>query len=143
MPSEGVVDALRKVHRSLRRGGLLLDVRPQPQPSPIEVRTSAGTTDLGQLEDSPGFIRTRSNADRALVSLEADGTFKNEREVEFLLLRHFASLAEWRDYMAKEAQYYVSPDSAVSEAIARGLAAAGSELILREWVRAARFRRLP
>ena len=143
MPSEGLVDALRKVHRSLRRGGLLLDVRPQPQPLPIEVRTGAGPTDLGQLEHSPGFIRTMSNADRALASLERDGTCRNEREVEFLLLRHFESLAEWQEYMVKEAQYYVSLDATVSEAIGRRLATAGSELVLREWVRASRFRRLP
>ena len=143
MPSEGVVDALRKVHRSLRPDGLLLDVHPQPQPSSIEVRTGAGTTDLGQLEYSPGFIRTISNADGALASLERAGTFRNEREVEFMLLRHFESLAEWREYMAKEVQYYVSPDATASEAISRGLATAGSELVIREWARASRFGRLP
>ena len=143
MPSEGVVDALRKVHRSLRPNGLLLDVHPQLQPSSIEVRKDAGTADLGQLEYSPGFIRTMSNADGALASLERDGSFRNEREVEFLLLRHFESLAEWQEYMAKEAQYYVSPDATVSEAIGQGLATAGSELVLRERARASRFRRLP
>ncbi len=142
MPSEGVVDALRKVHRSLRPGGLLLDVHPQPKPSPIEVRTGAGTTDLGQLEYSPGFIGTMSNADEALASLDRDGTFRNEREVEFLLLHHFDSMAEWQDYMAKEAQYYLPPDAAMLETIAGGLASAGAELILSEWVRASRFRRL-
>ena len=82
------------MHRSLRPGGLLLDVHPQPQPSPIEVRTGAGTAELGQLEYSPGFIRTMSNADEALASLDRDGMFRNEREEEFLLLHHFESLAE-------------------------------------------------
>ena len=87
------------MHRSLRPGGLLLDVHPQPQPSPIEIRTGAGTTDLGQLEDSPGLIGTMSNADEALASLDRDGTFRNEREEEFLLLHHFESLTEWQDYI--------------------------------------------
>ncbi len=136
------MDALRKVHRSLRPGGLLLDVHPQPQPSPFEVRTGAGATDLGQLEYSPDFIRTMSNADEALVSLDQDGTFRNEREEEFLLLHHFESLAEWQDYMAKEAQYYLTPDATMIETIGRGLATAGAELVLREWVRTSRFRRL-
>ena len=143
MPSEGVVDALRNVHRSLRPGGLLLDVHPQPQPSPIEVRTGAGTTDLGQLEYSPGFIDTMSNADEALASLDRDGTFRNERDEEFLLLHHFGSLAEWQEYMAKEAQYYLPPAAAMIETMSRRLATPGAELLIRERVRASRFRRLP
>jgi hypothetical protein len=142
MPPEGVVDALRKVHRSLRPGGLLLDVRPQPQPSPFEVRTGAGATDLGQLEYSPDFIRTMSNADEALASLDRDGTFRKERKEEFLLLHHFESLAEWQEYMAKEAQYYVPPDATMIEAVGRGLETAGAELVLKEWVRANRSRRV-
>ena len=142
MPAEGVVDALRNVHRSLRPDGLLLDVHPQPQPSLIEVLTGTHTADLGQLEYSPSFIRTMSNADEALASLDRDGTFRNEREEEFLLRHHFESLAEWQDYMAKEAQYYLPPDATVIETIGQELATAGAELVLREWVRASRFRPL-
>ena len=131
-----------KVHRSLRPGGLLLNVQPQPQPSPIEVRTGAGTTDLGQVVYSPGFIHTMSKADDALASLDRGGAFRNEREERFLLLHHFESLAEWQDYMAKDAEYYVPPDATMIETIGRALATPGSELVLREWVRASRFRRL-
>ena len=105
------------MHRSLRPGGVLLDVHPQPEPSPIEVRTGSGTTDWGQLEYSPDFIDTMSNADEALVSLDRDGTFTNERDVEFLLGHHFESLGEWEDYMAKEAEYYLPPDATMIEAI--------------------------
>ena len=143
MPSEGVVDALRKVHRSLRGDGLLLDVHPQPRPPSIELRTGAGTTDLGPLAYSADFIRTLSHADGALVSLEQDGTFRNEREVEFSFPRHFKSLSAWREYLAKEAQYYVPPDATMSDAIGRALATAGTELVVREWARARRFARLP
>ena len=142
MPAEGVVDALRKVHRSLRPGGLLLDVHPQTQPLPIEVRTGAGVTDLGQLEYSRGFIDTMSNAEAALASLDRDGTFRNEREEKFRLLHYFASLAEWQDYMAVEAPYYLPPDATMIESIGRELATAGAELVLRESVRASRFRRV-
>ena len=141
MPSEAVVDALRKVHRSLRLGGLMLDVHPQPQPLPIEVRTEAGTSDLGQLEYSPSFIDTMSNADEAPASLDRDGTFRNERKVEFLFLHHFESLAEWQDYMTKEAQYYLPPVTTMIETIGRGRATAGADLVLRERTQASRFRR--
>ncbi len=44
--------------------------------------------------------------------------------------------------MAKEAQYYLPPDATMIETIGRGLATAGGELVLKEWVRASRFRRL-
>ena len=83
-----------------------------------------------------------SNADEAFASLDRDGTYRNERQKEFLLLHHFESLAGWQDYMAKEAQYYLPPDATMIETIGRGLATAGAELVLREWVRASRFRRL-
>ena len=106
------------------------------------MRTGAGATDLGQLEYSPGFVRAMSNADEALASLDREGTFRSEREEEFLLLHYFESLAEWHDYMGKEEEYYLRPDATIIEAIGRGLETSGAQLVLREWVQATRFRRL-
>lgn len=142
MPSEGVVDALKKVHRSLRPGGLLLDVHPQARLSPLELRTGAYATDLGHLEYGPDFIQTLSNSDEVLASLDQGGTFRNERDEEFLLLHHFESFAKWQEFMAQEAEYYVPPDSTMIEKIGQGLFLKGAELVLKEWVRASRFRRL-
>ena len=142
MPSEGVVDALERVHRSLRPGGLLLDVHPQALPSPLELHTNAYATDLGHLEYGPDVIQTLSNSDEVLASLDQGGTFRNERDEEFLLLHHFESFAEWQDFMAQEAEYYVPPDSTMIEKIGQGLLLKGAELVLKEWVGASRFRRL-
>ena len=130
------------MHRSLRTGGLLLDVHPQPRPSPIELRSGACATDLGQLEYGPDFIQTLSNSDDVLASLDRDGTFRNESNEEFLLLHHFESFADWQEFMAQEAEYYVPPDSTMIQMIGRRLLSKGAELVLEEWVRASRFTRL-
>ncbi len=120
----------------------MLDVHPLPKPSPIEVLTGSGTTDLGQLEYGADFLGTMSAADEALASLARGGAFTNEREEEFLLRHHFDSFADWQDYMAKEAEYYLPPDATMIETIGRGMATAGAELVIMEWVRASRFMRL-
>jgi hypothetical protein len=130
------------VHRSLRSGGLLLDVHPQPKPSPIEVQAGSSTIDLGQLEYGADFVGNMSTAEEVLASLVRGGAFTSEREEEFLLRHHFDSLADWQDYMEKEAEYYLQPDATMIEAIGRGMATAGAEIVLKEWVRASRLRRL-
>ena len=66
MPTEGVVDALKKLQRSLRPGGVLLDLHPEPRLNPVTVRTSAGTTGAGVLGYSESFIETIAAADEAL-----------------------------------------------------------------------------
>ena len=106
------------------------------------MQTGSGTIDLGHLEYGADFISNMSTADDALASLARGGTFTNEREEEFLLRHHFDSFADWQDYMDKEAEYYLPPDATMIEAIGRGMATDGAELVLKEWVRASWFRRL-
>ena len=140
MPSEGVVDTLRNVHRSLRSGSTLLDVRPQPRPTPVEVRTSLGSTSVGSLEYSPSFVQAISAANDALVSLGREGAFVNEQNVEFEVLHYLNSIADWQTYMTTEAQYYVQPE-ALLESIQGLLDRTAGEIILREFIEATRFRR--
>ena len=142
MPTEGVVDSLTTIHRSLRPGGVLLDVHPEPRPNPIEVRTSVGSTSMGSLYYSSGFVQTISAASEALASLCREGAFLNEQKVEFEVLIHLDSVADWQTYLATEAQYYVLPDQALIESIHRLLDREGREIILRYFMEATRYRRL-
>ena len=141
MPTEGVVDALWKIHRSLGPGGLLLDVHPQPRPTRIEVRTSAGSASVGSLDYSSDLVQTISAANQALASLGREGAFVNEQNVEFEVLHHLDSIADWQTYMTTEAQYYVPPDRALIELIEGLLEGKRGEIILGEFVEATRFRR--
>ena len=141
MPIEGVVDALWKVHRSLRPDGLLLDVHPQPRPTPIEVRTGAGSASIGRLEYSPGFVQTNSTANDALALLGREGAFVNDKKMVFEILHYMDSVADWQTYLTTEAQYYVPPDETLIESIHSILDRTAGEIILREFIEATRFRR--
>ena len=141
MPTEGVVDALRKLHRSLRPGGVLLDLHPEPRLNPLEVRTSAGTTRVGALAYSESFIQTIAAANRSLATLEDERAFVREQQTEFEVLIHMDSVAEWRTYLETQAQYYVPPDEGLLRSIDRGLDRGRGEIVMAEWIRGARFRR--
>ena len=139
MPPESVVDALRKVHRTLRPGGVLLDIHPITELSRLEVRTSSGVDRLGDLTWSSDFSRTISNAEQSLAALNREGVFLHERAEEFRIMRHFATVAEWQDFMAKETPYYVPLDETLAEAIHQVLSPGNADLTLSEPGRASKF----
>ncbi len=141
MPPESVVDALRKVHRSLKPAGVMLDIHPRAMPSPLAVQSGAELTPLGQIAYSQTFNDTIGNAMAVLESQEKGRAFRREDQQEFSLLHRYASFEEWQTYMTDQAPYYFTPNAALVETM-RGLAAApGAEIILEEHVRATRFRK--
>ena len=117
-------------------------MHPQPRLNPIVVRTSARTTRAGVLGYNESFIETIAAADEALAVLEQEGVFVREQQTEYEVLNHFDSAAQWRTYMETEAQYYVAPDEAILGSIDRALEGAQGEIVLAEWIRGTRFRRL-
>ncbi len=141
MPSEGVVDALWKVHRALRPGGVLLDLHPQPRFVQIQVRASTGFAPVGRLEYSSVFFQTIAAADEALASFHTRGSFLNEREREFALLHYLDSIADWETYMTTWGQYYVPPDGPLLKTIHDLFASTEAPVILKERVQATRLRR--
>ena len=141
MPSEGVVDALWKVQRALRPGGVLLDVHPPPQTVHIEVRASTGFAPVGRLEYSSSFAQTIAADDEALASFHRQGGFLNEQKLDFARLHYLDSIADWETYMATWGQYFVPPDDPLIETIHGLFGSTEAPIILREWIRATRFRR--
>ena len=141
MSSEGVVDALWKVHRALRPRGVLLDLHPPPQTVQVEVRAGTGFAPVGQLEYSSSFDHTISAADEALASFHRQGSFLKERELEFTVLQYLDSLADWETYMATWGQYYVPLDERLVKSIHGLFDSAKAPVILREWIQATCFRR--
>ena len=55
----------------------------------------------------------------------ARGAFLNEQRVEFEILVHLDSIADWQTFMETEAQYYVQPEEALIESIHSLLDGAG------------------
>ncbi|MCH8198688.1 MAG: hypothetical protein IIA54_01280 [Chloroflexi bacterium] len=121
---------------------MLLDLHPEPRLNPVTVRTSAGTTRAGVLGYSESFIETIAAADEALAVLEREEVFAREQQTEFEVLIHFDSAALWQTYLETQAQYYVPPDEAMLGSIDRALEGAPGEVVMTEWIRGTRFRRL-
>ena len=117
-------------------------MHPEPRLNPVEVRTSAGTTRVGALEYSESFIQTIAAANRSLAALEDEGAFVREQQMEYEVLTHFDSAAAWQEYMEAEAPYYVPPDEALLAPINAALDEEPGDIVLGEWIRATRFRRV-
>jgi len=83
MQPEGVVHALRQVHRGLAPGGILLDMHPT-RPS---ARAEVGGVSLGDFDDEK-FWETVEATERPLA--ESD-LFELEQEVEFDYLERWDS----------------------------------------------------
>ena len=112
-------------------------MHPEVRLNPVEVRTRAGATGVGALDYSASFIHTIAAANRSLATLEDEGAFLREQQLEYEALNHFDSAAQWQEYMLAEAEYYVPPDEAMLGSIGR----VQGEVVMAEWIRATRFRR--
>ena len=133
--------ALRRIHRSLRPEGVLLDLHPQPQQAEAEVWQGGRVERLGHVgeeEDIRDILEARARLD----VVEGDGWYVTERQVFFDLLSHFPSAEDWLAYQAREGY-----SSAVSEQLLasanRLLAPGDGEFVVREPIRASLLKRLP
>ena len=139
MPAEGVVDALRKVRRSLRPEGVLIDSHPDPYPVPLVIRSGTASRQVGRLEYSSAFTHAIGNASQAEASLVADGTFRREGEENYEFLLYLSTFDEWQAYWAIESGYYEPPGDALHDALRVGLAPGGSQLVVSYQVKTKRF----
>lgn len=106
---EGVVGALRTIHRSLRPGGLLLDVHPVPEHARIQVRTGKETQDLGNLDETA--IIGDTLAGRAVVDmLIREALFFSDCQVVFEQVTHVSDVDTWLAYReARAARSLLDP----------------------------------
>jgi hypothetical protein len=138
---EGVVHALRRIHRSLRPEGVLLDLHPEPEGAGLEVWKGGRVDRLGYV-DQEDDIRDILEARARMDQVEGDGWYVTERRKSFDLLAHFPGAKDWLEYQVREG--YSGTVSAELIATAdRLLAAGGGEFVVREPIRASVLKRLP
>ncbi|MBD0330096.1 MAG: hypothetical protein ICV64_08335 [Thermoleophilia bacterium] len=89
MEPEGVVHALRNVHRMLAPGGLLLESHPLAGGSRVEVDGST----LGALDERE-FARELAVMERSLATLVAEGAFAPQAERRFDVAMRFDTASE-------------------------------------------------
>ena len=108
----------------------MIDSHPLPESSPIDIRTSTGTTRIGQLEYSQDFNDTISKAENSLGKVCEQGLFERQRSIEYRFLIHFKSFEEWQQYFDNWASYYVPMSEELVNSIKQLASQLGAEIIL-------------
>ena len=133
--------ALRRIHRSLRPEGVLLDLHPQPEHAGVEVWQGGRIERLGnvgQEEDIRDILEARDRLDL----VEEEGWYVTERRRFFDLLSHFGSTEDWLEYQEREGYTGVVTEELLASAN-RLLANGKGEFVVREPIRASQLKRLP
>jgi hypothetical protein len=99
------VNALRRIHRTLTPGGILLDIHPVPPEAAVEAQ---GTL-LGRLDETDFLSTVRATEDR-LEETVLEGLFEHEAELEFDWIERYdtgaealETVSEWEGYRVPEA----------------------------------------
>ena len=146
-----MVHALEEIRRILKPGGVLIDIHPVAEASPMEIH-QAGRIDLvGNLLVQQWYTDYEL-ADNALAEIVERGLFAIEREGMFDSSTYYGSVAEMGtslkeafDKYARDAQSAAEPVSQAEALVARAAelmqaADSGAELIVRERAHISRFK---
>ena len=146
-----MVHALEEIHRLLKPNGVLIDIHPVSEPSPIEIH-QAGTVELVGLLSVRQWCFEFEQADIALAEIIQRGMFTRERNALFDLPTHYASAAELGtalnesvEMFARDAQAATEPLPHVGALTARAeemmrAASSDAELIVHERTHISRLR---
>jgi len=146
-----MVHALEEIHRLVKPTGILIDIHPVAEPSPIEIHQGEKIEPVGDLSVRQ-WCSDYQHADEALTEIKQRGLFMVEREGIFNSLTYYDSAVEmrtdWKEAIAKFARDAQSIAESVphAEAMAKRAeelmqaAANGAELIVGERVHISRWR---
>ena len=146
-----MVHALEEIHRLVKPTGILIDIHPVAEPSPIELHQDEKIELVGDLSVRQ-WCSDYQHADEALTEIKQRGLFMVERQGMFNSLTYYDSVAEmrtdWKEAIDKFARDAQSIDESVPQAEAMAaraeelMQAAGSEaeLIVGERVHISRLK---
>ena len=129
-----MVDALREVHRVLRKGGILIDARPDSRVLACAERVKPrGSQRCGLVNTNRAELRNDAASDRAVAHVVRDGLFRTRRRGRFWHRVPFASLAELRKYLSEHLRFAHRATWMVDAATRRRYA--GEPFVIRRAVR--------
>lgn len=124
-----MVHALSEIRRTLKPGGILIDLRPVEDNWSVEVQSASNLQTAGFLTDMPVGKADDEAAFAAMQDVESRGWFTREREQEFAFFYYWNTPsemkewidAEWEDFEKLEQDIYQKTRSlwAISSADAR------------------------
>ena len=97
-----MVHALGEIHRVLKPGGLLIDLRPVEDNWSVEVTSSAGYQMAGRLSDLPIGVSDDKAAFNAMREAESLGWFSKEKDGEFGFFYIWDTPSEMKEYIEEE-----------------------------------------
>ena len=146
-----MVHALEEIHRLVKPTGILIDIHPVAEPSPIEIHQGKKIEPVGDLSVRQ-WCSDYQHADEALTETQQRGLFMVEREGMFNSLTYYDSVAEmrtdWKEAIDKFARDAQSIDESMPHAEAMAArdeeliqaATSGAELIVGERVHISRLK---
>jgi hypothetical protein len=146
-----MVHALEEIHRLLKSTGVLIDIHPVAESTPLELHQAGRIDPVGSLSVRQWCIDYQQ-ADDALAEIARRGLFVVERETVFDSLTYYTSVEEMRTEQLNAIAKYARDDQSAGEGVpdvealavrAEELmraAASGTELILRERAHISRWR---
>jgi predicted RNase H-like HicB family nuclease len=151
MEYTGMVHALEEIHRLVKPTGILIDIHPVAEPSPIEIHQGEKIEPVGDLSIRQ-WCSDYQHADEALIEIKQRGLFMVEREGMFNSLTYYDTVAEmrtdWKEAIDKFARDAQSIDESMPHAEAMAeraeelmqAAANGAELVVGERVHISRLK---
>src|SRR5689334_17811099 len=97
-----MVHALDEIRRTLKPGGVLLDIRPLEARWPVEVASATGVSEAGRLVDLPAAIEDDQAASAAVQKAEFNGWFRKRLESEFSFFYYWDTPSEMKEFMESE-----------------------------------------
>jgi len=146
-----MVHALEEIHRLVKSTGILIDIHPVAEASPIEIHQGEKIEPVGDLSVRQ-WCSDYQHADEALTEIKQRGLFAVEREGLFDSLTYYDSVAEmrtdWKEVVDKFARDAQSINESVPHAEAMAARAeelmqavgSGAELIVGERVHISRLK---
>jgi len=93
-----MVHALSEIHRVLKPGGILLDLRALEDSWPVEIVSSAGWQVSGRLKALPGMMEDDEAANQAMREVESGGWFIQTRVEEFPYFYYWDAPSEMKEF---------------------------------------------
>jgi len=145
-----MVHALEEIHRLVKPTGILIDIHPVAEPSPIEIHQGEKIEPVGDLSIRQ-WCSDYQHADEALTEIKQRGLFMVERESMFNSLTYYDSVAEMRTDWKEAIDKFARDAQSIAESVPHAEAMAeraeelmqatssGAELIVRERVHISRL----
>lgn len=146
-----MVHALEEIHRLLKPPGVLIDIHPVSETSPVEIHQNGKINPVGELS-VPQWCVDYQQADKALTEIVQRGLFAVELERVFDSLTHYVSVDEMRTSLKASVGKFARDAQSVGESVTQVEALAlraeelmpaaisGAEVIVRERTHISRLR---